>query len=269
MDIKTYIESGILENYILGTLSEQEANDVQKMLVQYPEVQAELDTIESTLADYAQMHAIEPPANLKANILQSIENLNTPEAPAPVVQNNHWRILAACIGVLMLIKLATILYFYQKNETLQANATAQQAQVTTLQTELSTLQTDCDDIRKRVRILEEKIAILRDEYNQSIIMKGTQNAPEAVAQVHWNPKNAIAYLDLVQMPKPPSGKQYQLWALKNNQPTSMGTINLDIEPGEFLQVAFVKEVDAFAISLEDEGGKQSPDMSAIQTVGEI
>ena len=38
MDIKKYIESGILENYVLGLVSDMEIQEVQQNLLQYPEL---------------------------------------------------------------------------------------------------------------------------------------------------------------------------------------------------------------------------------------
>ena len=38
MDIKAYIASGILEQYVIGALSEKEMAEVEQMMLQYDEV---------------------------------------------------------------------------------------------------------------------------------------------------------------------------------------------------------------------------------------
>ena len=45
MDINKYIESGILELYVYGALTQAEAEEVSKVLHQYPEVHKEVEEI--------------------------------------------------------------------------------------------------------------------------------------------------------------------------------------------------------------------------------
>jgi len=54
MDIQKYIQSGILEDYVLGLVSEKEALAIEQNIVQYPALKAELNQIEDALASYAQ-----------------------------------------------------------------------------------------------------------------------------------------------------------------------------------------------------------------------
>ena len=49
MDIKEYIESGILELYVAGALSEKENQEVYDVMQQYPEVKAEVEEIEKAI----------------------------------------------------------------------------------------------------------------------------------------------------------------------------------------------------------------------------
>lgn len=264
MDIQSYIESGVLENYHLGLLSEREARDVELMAQQYPQVQAELNAIEESLASYAQLHAVEPPTHLKSKVLQEI-GAATPTPPTtasiPTSQNN-FRTLATLTGLLFLISALAAIYFYQKNGTLET-------EVQQVQTQLAALQKECDDTKAQLDDLQNKVRILRDQFNRSIIMNGTDNAPNSIAQVHWNEDKKYAYLDVINMPKPPTGKQYQLWALKDGQPIDMGVFDINIEPGEFAEMLFIADADAFAISLEDEGGKPQPTLTALQVYGEV
>ncbi len=53
MDIKKYIKSGILENYVLGLVSDMETEEVEQNLLQYPELKSEVYEIEDALAIYA------------------------------------------------------------------------------------------------------------------------------------------------------------------------------------------------------------------------
>lgn len=79
MDIKAYIESGILENYVLGILNETEENEIRTMANRYPAIQSELEEIEGALAAYALLHAVELPPDLKTKVIEPIENFSTDE----------------------------------------------------------------------------------------------------------------------------------------------------------------------------------------------
>lgn len=264
MDIKTYIESGILENYILGSLSPQEAKEVQKMAAQYPEIQVELDNIETALADFAQSHAVAPPPYMKAKILQTIENLSvvTPKVtpPPPPAITNNWPLLAGIIGILMIVKAATIIYFYQKNEEFKKHSTE-------LQLKITKLQNDSNQTQNRLKQLEEKMQIIQDENIKSIIL-WNKNDERSKANVYWKDEEPIAYIDAHNIAEPPKGKQYQLWALdKDDEPTNLGVVAIDAIPVDELLEIKLKTDDfvSFAISLEDTGSddKRTPDWDAI------
>lgn len=72
MDIQQYIESGILEQYCLGLLSEEEQGDLIRMSLLYPEIRAELDAVERSVEQLATATAVEPPARIKHNILATL-----------------------------------------------------------------------------------------------------------------------------------------------------------------------------------------------------
>ncbi len=57
MDINAYISSGVLERFVLGTVSAEEAEAVQRYAKQYPQIQQELNAIETALQAYGEAHA--------------------------------------------------------------------------------------------------------------------------------------------------------------------------------------------------------------------
>ena len=61
---KAYIESGILELYVLGQLSAPEMLEVERMAASAPEIKRELEAIEIALEAYAIENAVEPREDL-------------------------------------------------------------------------------------------------------------------------------------------------------------------------------------------------------------
>ena len=80
MNLKTYIESGVLELYALALLSESEKVEVEQMLAAYPELGKELDKVQASIEKQAMATAIQPPSYLKKIVLDSIDNLQKEKA---------------------------------------------------------------------------------------------------------------------------------------------------------------------------------------------
>ncbi|MDQ7947415.1 MAG: hypothetical protein REI93_01185, partial [Pedobacter sp.] len=83
MDIKAYIESGILELYALGDLSQSERAVVVSNLQRYPALQKELHQIEVALENYANLRRVMPRAHVKQRLMESIQNLQKEEVMDP------------------------------------------------------------------------------------------------------------------------------------------------------------------------------------------
>jgi len=73
MDIQKYIESGILEEYCLGLLTEEEQAYFIQMTMLYPEIKEELTTVEITFEKLAGANAISPDSQVKQRILASLD----------------------------------------------------------------------------------------------------------------------------------------------------------------------------------------------------
>jgi phosphate/sulfate permease len=92
MNIQAYIESGILEEYVLGTVSPQEKQEVECMSHIYPEIKEELLRTESALEEYALKHQTSPPASLKESIFaqmnfDSVEEIDDTQADETTIGN--------------------------------------------------------------------------------------------------------------------------------------------------------------------------------------
>lgn len=67
-NIKAYIESGMLELYVLNEMSNEEKLVVEAMALKYPAISAELAEIERSMEKFAGEYAIKPPAALRNRI---------------------------------------------------------------------------------------------------------------------------------------------------------------------------------------------------------
>ena len=72
-NLKSFIDSGILESYVLGNSTPEEAALVRQMAASYSEVAEEIDLISEALEAYALSNAIVPDAVVKPFLLATID----------------------------------------------------------------------------------------------------------------------------------------------------------------------------------------------------
>ena len=88
--LSQFLESGILELYVMGIASPEEIKEVEQMALLYPEIRQEIELIERGLEEYALTQAVQPKATLKPLIMASINyiervNNGEPLSAAPLL----------------------------------------------------------------------------------------------------------------------------------------------------------------------------------------
>ncbi|QNF31514.1 cupin domain-containing protein [Adhaeribacter swui] len=71
--ITEYIESGILELYILEQVTPAQAAEVEQMAARHPAIRQELDAIRENLEQYAIAHAVQPRPLMKSLFLATVD----------------------------------------------------------------------------------------------------------------------------------------------------------------------------------------------------
>jgi quercetin dioxygenase-like cupin family protein len=75
LNIVEYMESGVLQQYCLGLLPADERKQVEQVCLQYPVVKQELSAIASSLETFAGVSAMQPPAFMKDQIWNTLQNI--------------------------------------------------------------------------------------------------------------------------------------------------------------------------------------------------
>ncbi|MBI3235723.1 MAG: anti-sigma factor, partial [Bacteroidetes bacterium] len=118
-----------------------------------------------------------------------------------------------------------------------------------------------------------KAVKLLNVFNQNGInmvkLVGKEVSPESKIMVCWNKTTQEVMLHDMNMPDPPKGKGYQLWAIVDGKPVDLGMISLEAKKEMITMKKGVAKPSAFAITLEDEGGVESPTMEQLYVIGNI
>lgn len=254
MNIKEYISSGILESYALGELSESERRDVERNLAQYPELRAELSAIEETMEAFLMKAAVAPRAEVKEKVMASI---NPEVKEAKVISMTPWRLIAAA-SVLIAITSSIMAYNYYNNwktsESTLAELRALNEQVAR----------DYNQVNQRLGDIETQMQVINNPAFERIVMKGTPNAPEALASIYWNKNSQEVFLSVQNLKALAKDQQYQLWAIVDGKPVDMGVFDTSTA---LLKMKTTGKAAAFAVTIEPRGGKASPTLETMQVLG--
>jgi len=241
MDLQTFIQSGLLESYVLGQVTAEERALVERMLPQHPEVRTELSAIEQAIEQYALAQAIPPPAWMKGRILDQLEQMppTGTGTAAPAVSTGSTRLFQLLTAVFLL----TAAFLWYKNNQLQTQQTAQQAQLAAVQTKLN----DCSQHAETTR---EMVNLIRDSDTEVIKLMNGPTGGKGTALMYKNDVREATALDLsgVMAPSTP-GKYLQLWAVINDTPVSLGMVHMQA-PNGWQTLAYHAHVQYFAISEE-------------------
>ena len=268
MDIKQYIASGILELYVLERLEPAQMREVEANALQHPEIRTQIDQIEQVLEAFAVAAAPDvSPEMLDRLLKETAKRRKSPSASKKGTDTTTPRAAADSFfswvpWLLAAAALAGLLYAY----TQLGNRTEELQDV---QRQLELLQADCDQNQEVIRNAQQQLNDLTNPATVGIILAGTDNAPNKQAIVFYNQATNKTLFKAVNLPPPPSGKQYQLWAIDAGGPKDLGVLALDLNGDVILEVKHLPAVAAFAITLEDEGGKPSPDLSTLQVIGNV
>jgi anti-sigma-K factor RskA len=286
VDIKEYIESGILEAYILGALPNEERLQVEADIARYPELAAEAAAIEDGMRLFAESTPVQPPAHLQEQIWNAIasnaptvdvinaptvDKDNTPTVdkaepskvvpfPAPAKKQYGWQ-MAAAVAALVGSVLLNVILWSQRSK-MQENQVALQQQLDTVLEKQRSLASLLDERKKENEMMA-------DSSMQMIVMKSIQPGHPMAATIYWNKAKGETYLTMKKLPMPPQGMQYQMWVIQDGKPVSMGVIDNNMVENEVVArlPMEVTNGQAFAISLEKEGGSPTPTAENIYVLG--
>lgn len=272
-DVKAYIESGILELYVLGELSQDERLEVEAMSAKHPAIKAELVEIERSMECFALEHQIEPPAELRNRVLNSVlTNLaddrnfhskkdqqpdNVRILPVQRTINFYKYAFAACLA-LLLVSIATLISVYGKLQQSHQQILA--------------LSTQNEHFSKTVSFQNEQLTVFRDTAYRLIKLPGTGKTQSASMMLAWNPAKKKVMIDMpsVNLPANDAQHQYQLWAIVAGKPVDLGVFDAKSDSAVMMKVMKpVAEPQAFAVTLEPKGGSVNPTMANLTVISKI
>lgn len=270
MDIQIYIQSGIIESYVLGLTSDDETAELLRLAEEHPDIAEAIRATEQAFEQNAQANAIAPQPAVKDHLLAALQQDfsapsaatkdNTPVLPAPpAFKVPIWKALAAASIILLVISAAFNFYLYNQYQ-------RSHGKYMSLLTERNSMQASMDVYKTRLQTADSSLSLITNPVMAQVSMPGVPGKENSLATVYWNTKTKDVYLLQNQLPAAPQGQQYQLWAIVDGQPVDAGVI--DACAG-LCKMKNIPSAQAFAITLEKEGGSKIPTLPNMFVMGKV
>jgi anti-sigma-K factor RskA len=121
---------------------------------------------------------------------------------------------------------------------------------------IAALERDRADLQERLAESSRWVGVATAANARVALLSPTpQGAPELRGRAIVDPASARAIVTFANM-RPPEGRAYELWSIRNGQAQSLGVIAADAGGSAFMQleVGDVATLQALAVSLEPAGG---------------
>lgn len=297
MNPKNLIQSGLLELYALDLCSPEEKKQVEEAMANDEAVRKEFEEICDALDMLATESAVEVPTSLKEKVMAGLDSdsktvseadiearpvTEIPEKPTviaqatettkpastptsggvPVYDLNRWKWMAAASILLLAVSIGMNVKFFSDWQSAEEEVALLQQDKMLLSDENGTLQT-------KYRILKDQFSFFERDNIQTASLKGTETYPSTEALVFWDKSKGDVFLVANNLPKLGTNEQYQLWAIDNGKPVGAGLIPLNHEAGAAYQMSNVSSSQAFAITIEKEGGAEAPTLEKMVVIATL
>ncbi len=247
MDRNSIKDTGILEQYLLGELSEDQQIEVENILREDAELRAYFNKIENDFESMAFENAITPPSHIKNNIFDTIQNQSVTQPDSIQVKNQRstYLAIAASLAVLFMIGSGWLYTQWQQSKN-----------------DMQLVQNETNDLKERIIVLEQNLNKTNGWYQAinnpntlKLVLNGNQVSPASSAITYVNHKEKTILLNPQGLATLDSEHTYQMWADVEGEMIDMGVISAG---QEMIAMKYIDHAESINITIEPAGGNDHP-----------
>ena len=242
--------------YVMGLCSAEERVELETLRLQHPQLNVAILKFEKELEHNLVQHATQPGANADEKVLQSLRGLQTPvvdiNSNKATVKKINWFKYVAAAAILLLAVSSIFNYTLYKKTNGQELALAEKEKIST-----------------PITLPLSDYNILKQPSITPVAMNGVFPHNICRCTMFWDKNTGKAYIMIHHLVPTSSETNYQLWAMVNNKPVSVGIVNDKIRD-RFVELQNMPaDATAFIVTLEKAGGNTSPTMEQTYLSGRI
>jgi len=248
LDINNYISSGILEQYVLGTLTQEERLEVERLSEKHLIIKQEILEISNSFEKYARAHQIQVDPGVENTIFSNLpDKISSGTAPQNEISdqvNKAWKYSSIFF---MLSCVAGCFILLNQKETIENSRIL-----------LEKNSVSCDSL---IQTEKEKVRIyanLVSPQTKNLTLAPADKYGESGLKLYYNKDEKSNTLQWINAPGLEKGKVYQLWYFgEDGVPNPLETFD---EKNVLIQLSYIEDAKMYAFTIEPEGGSRVPTM---------
>lgn len=242
--IREFLDSDLLERYLLDQLSTEENARVERYIAMYPEVRKDYVELQENLEAYARLYAVHPPTTLRDRIMFGVRRENSGK------RRFLGYSIAASVAALMLA--GASFFFWNQNQSLQEENALVNNKIKVLEA----------DMKEQLEDVRNQFIVLNNPQTRKFMVNGNKKARELKAIAYVNPVKKLSYINVRNLPNLPEDKDYQMWAEVNGEMVNLGILRQIADKDKLLALPYGKKGVSY-ITIEPKGGNATPSVQNI------
>ncbi|MBT8237713.1 MAG: anti-sigma factor [Croceitalea sp.] len=242
--IRIFLDTDLLEKYLLGATTIEESNQVERYIAMYPEVRKTYDELQENLEAYAKLHAIKAPDYLKNTIQARIKNERK--------SRSKFFKYAIAASITAFILAGSSYFLYNQNQNLQQENTIVTNKIKDLE----------QDMKVQLEDLRNQYIVLNNPNTKKYSVMGNKKAKELKAVAYINPVKKLSYINVRNLPQLPENQCFQMWAEVNGKMVNLGVIKQFDDKEKLFALPYDKDAVGY-ITIEPQGGNSTPTVQNI------
>ncbi len=236
-ELRTFLESDLLEKYLLGNTSEVENMKVEAYLEKYPEANKMYVELQENFEQYSRSYAAKAPEGVKQHVLDTIRS----EKPKTAAIN--WFSVAASVAAVFFA--FSTFYLWNNNKLLKTDNTNVLAEIDVLRTNL--MESDA-----RFAEVKAELEKLRNPDTKKYVMRGNRRAKKLKTVAYINAAEKLSLINVIDLPTLPEDKVFQMWADVDGKMVSLGI--LEKADNKLMSIPYKENASSYNITIEPKGG---------------
>ena len=252
MDRKKIREEGLLEKYVLGSLTEQETVLLEAALSEDAELRKELSELEAEFELIGFENAVQPSNQVKEQLMAKMgvqsgapEDQVKPLAGSSSSLQSGKLLIAASLAALF--ALGSFWLYIQWQSSLEDFRSLEQQTVE--------LQERLNDLESSFSTTEERYVSISSPDVIPLYLKGNEISPQSSMIAYINHENKSVIVNTLGLQRLEADQSYQLWADVDGEMINMGILPQD---EEYIPVRYIDKAESLNITIEPVGGSDHP-----------
>ncbi|MDO6854698.1 anti-sigma factor [Cellulophaga lytica] len=242
--IKKFLESDLLEKYLLDTTTTEETLRVERYIAMYPEVSKTYNELQENLETFAKLHAIDAPDGLKNKILERVK-------AEKKSHSKFYRYIAIACSLAFVFAAASF-FFWNQNKSLQEENTIVNNKMKTIE----------NNMKQQLEDVRNQFIVLNNPKTKRYNVKGNTKAKELKAVAYINPVKKLSYINVKNIPNLPEDQCLQMWAEVDGKMINIGIIKDITDKDKLLALPYGENAMGY-ITIEPKGGNKTPTVENI------